>query len=344
MASIATYSTDNLPPRKRVKYWNEWSSATITRSNIEPANKDDFYGKVTILETGRYRFANFISDAANLYHTRSHIATENDHALILHFQLGGYSLNEQDGRRTVIHTGDYTLCDSSRPYNLAFDTRNDMLSIRIPHESFKQRISSPESLTCVHMSAGSGICQLVSNFIRSAWIHYVDGMDPALEAKLSENLLDLLATSYAVIYKNRVEQSSVVTSRKLLVKHFIEKHLSDPELSPGYIAAAFGYTPAYLHKLFYTESESLCRYIMRRRLEEAARLIGDVLHKGHTFSEIAYKTGFKSATHFGRVFKEYYDLTPTQYRQKTLEVYDTVSEHGNKTPENHQFTKLHCHR
>lgn len=319
MASIATYSTENLPQYKRVRYWNEWSSATITRSHIEPINKDDFYGKVTILETGVFRFANFISDPANLSHTRSHICAQDDHALILHFQLGGYSLNEQDGRQTVIRAGDYTLCDSSRPYKLAFDTRNDMLSIRIPHRIFKQRISNPESLTCVHMSAQSGVSQLVSDFIRSSWMHFVQGMDPALEKRLIENLLDLLATSYASVYKNNVEQSSVVTTRRLLVKQFIEEHLSNPELSPRFLASAFGYTSGYLHKLFCSEGESLCQYILRRRLEEAAKLIGDVLHQGHTFSEIAYKLGFKSATHFGRVFKEHYDLTPTQYRQQKIE-------------------------
>ena len=319
MASIATYSTEQLPPQKRVKYWNEWSSETITRSNIEPIHKENFYGKVSILETGGFRFANFISDPAKLSHNRSHIASQNDHALILHYQLGGYSLNEQDGRQTVIHAGDYTLCDSTRPYKLAFDARNDMLSIRIPHKAFKQRINSPESLTCVHMSSQSGISQLVSNFIRSCWTHYIQGMDPALEARLAENLLDLLATSYATIYKTRVEQTSVVTSRRLLVKQFIEEHLNNPELSPGFLAAAFGYTTAYLHKLFCCEGESLCQYIMRRRLEEAAKLIGDVLHQGRTFSEIAYKVGFKSATHFGRVFKEHYNLTPTQYRQQKIE-------------------------
>ena len=319
MARVATYSTDEIPQHKRVKYWNEWSSSTITRSNIEPVSKEDFYGKVTILETGNYRFANFISDPAKLYHTRSHVASSSDHALVLHYQLDGYSLNEQDGRQTVIYAGDYTLCDSSRPYNLAFDTRNDMLSIRIPYESFKQRLSAPETLTCVHMSAQGGISQLVSEFIRSAWMQYLQGMDPTLESRLVDNLLDLLVTSYAVVYKNHVEQSSVVTSRRWLVKQFIEEHLNNPELSPAFLAAAFGYTPAYLHRLFYSEGESLCQFILRRRLEEAARLIGDVLHKRRTFTEIAYKLGFKSATHFGRVFKEHYNLTPTQYRQQKLD-------------------------
>jgi len=312
---LNVYSTDDIPLRQRVKYWNEWSSATITRSRIEPADRYSFRGSVKVLDASAYRLANFVSDPAVLAHTSSHIDAHDDHALILHLQLRGESLNVQDGRETLIREGDYTLCDSSRPYGLQFDALNDMLSIRIPHKTFKQRIAAPEALTCVHMTGQSGISRVVSQFIRGCWSQYQNGIDPLLERRLAVNLLDLLATSYAVVYNSTLEESCVVTSRRLLIKQFIEETLRSPELSVPMLAGAFRCSPAYLHKLFSAEEESICEYIMRRRLEEGARVMRDPLLARLRVSDVAFRLGFKSATHFGRAFKEHFGFTPTDYRR-----------------------------
>ena len=315
---VLSFTTDAVPPHQRVKYWNQWSSSAITRSNIKPMSRDVFNGHVRILDTPAMRFANFISDAATLAHTRSHVAAETSHALILHLQLDGASYNAQDGRDTVIHRDDYTLCDSTRPYDLKFDRRNDMLSLRIPEAAFRERLGAPELLTCVHMSGRAGIGRLVSGFIRSCWQQYLEGIDPIVARKLADNILDVLATSYAVAYRSEVETSAVTTTRRLVVRRAIEDNLCNPDLSPAMLGTLLGYSATYLHKLFREGEETLCQYIMRRRLEEAARLLTDPLRLERSIGEVAFAVGFKNATHFGRVFRTHFGMTPTDYRDHAL--------------------------
>ena len=317
-SSIVSFSTDSVPLHRRVRSWNEWSSSAITRSTIRPLHRDVFNGNVKILDAISMRFANFVSDPATLAHTRSHISAETDHALILHLQLDGDSYNEQDGRSTTIYRGDYTLCDASRPYYLGFDRRNDMLSLRIPEETFRERLCAPELLTCVHMSGRHGVGRLVSRFIIGAWQQILEGLDPLQERMLTENIIDMLATSYAVVYRNQIDQSAVATARKLLARQHIEENLLNPELSPEYVAAAMGYTPGYLHRVFRNGDETMSRYILRRRLEEAARILGDALRRDWPVGDIAFRLGFKSATYFGRVFRDKYGVTPTEYRRRAL--------------------------
>ena len=59
----------------------------------------------------------------------------------------------------------------------------------------------------------------------------------------------------------------------------------------------------------------MARYILRRRLEECARALSSPTQRKRTITSIAFDHGFSSATHFGRVFRSRYEVTPRDYRQ-----------------------------
>jgi len=99
------------------------------------------------------------------------------------------------------------------------------------------------------------------------------------------------------------------------VRGFIEDHLEDPRLTPSSVAGALKMSPRYLHQVF-NEGETIARYILRRRLEECARALKDPAQAGRTVTEIAFQHGFNDASHFSRAFRERYDETPREYRQR----------------------------
>ena len=81
------------------------------------------------------------------------------------------------------------------------------------------------------------------------------------------------------------------------------------------VAEACKMTPRYLHHLFSSESETVARYILRRRLEECSRALTLPSQRGRTVTSIAFDYGFNSPTHFGRVFRARYGITPREYRR-----------------------------
>jgi AraC-like DNA-binding protein len=82
------------------------------------------------------------------------------------------------------------------------------------------------------------------------------------------------------------------------------------------VAHACKMTPRYLHHLFSHESETVARYILRRRLEECSRALTVQSQRGRTVTAIAFDYGFNSPTHFGRVFRARYGVTPREYRRQ----------------------------
>ena len=156
---------------------------------------------------------------------------------------------------------------------------------------------------------------LLSNFIRRLWSCRAHIGDPTVALRTSYTLLDLIAAAYSSTPHARCEHSSLVTAHRVRIVSYIEAHLREPNLSPGRIAQACRITARYLHHLFTSEAETVTQYIQRRRLEECARALIAAPVRGRLVTEIAFDYGFNSLTHFGRVFRNQYGLTPSEYRR-----------------------------
>ncbi|MDF2724693.1 MAG: hypothetical protein K0Q59_4368 [Paenibacillus sp.] len=97
------------------------------------------------------------------------------------------------------------------------------------------------------------------------------------------------------------------------VRHLIEGHLKE-ELSLPAIAEELGFHPAYLSKAFKVETGStLSDYLLGRRMEHASDLLRRTDLKIY---EIAEQTGYQTVHYFIKVFKNYYGVTPQQYRNR----------------------------
>ncbi len=85
------------------------------------------------------------------------------------------------------------------------------------------------------------------------------------------------------------------------------------KLSLGEVAAKFYLSPYYLSRLFRrVTGQSIVDYINARRIEAAQRLLEDSDMK---INAVAEATGFTTAAHFRRVFRESLGVGPAQYRK-----------------------------
>ena len=69
-------------------------------------------------------------------------------------------------------------------------------------------------------------------------------------------------------------------------------------------------------RVFSDQDETVARYILRRRLEACSRALQSGAQRGRTVTAIAFDYGFNSPTHFGRVFRAKYNVTPREYQRE----------------------------
>ncbi|MDD1369155.1 effector binding domain-containing protein, partial [Bacillus sp. MHSD17] len=96
------------------------------------------------------------------------------------------------------------------------------------------------------------------------------------------------------------------------VQDYIELHIDDP-LSIEKLADVAGFSKFHFHRIFKgIVDEPLSRYVNRLKLERATNLLTYRLDM--TITDIAYHFGFTDSAVFSRTFKNYYGVSPSQYR------------------------------
>jgi AraC-like DNA-binding protein len=264
------------------------------------------------LRVGSLRMAE-MSDTSWPDGMRAADASEPQFLLVL--QLEGTSTHRQAERDATLSPGDFTLCATTRPHEISFSGPGRCLVIGIPDSLMRRHLACPDDVAAVRMSGGRGMTGVLSSFIKTLWSCRANTVDPAIALRMSYTLLDLIAAAYSVSPHARHEQSSLVAAHRLRIIGYIEAHLREPGLNPTTVARACKITARYLHHLFASESETVTQYIQRRRLEECARALIATPVRGRLVTEIAFDYGFNSLTHFGRVFRHQYGLTPSEYRR-----------------------------
>ena len=316
MAHLETFSTVGMEPRRKIEFWNDTACASFTPISSDPLELRTFTGRLTRTRVGELSAAEVFSDAQIVRHSRSHVARSRLSMFFIHMQLEGESVSRQDGREARLGPGDFTLCDTNRPYEIHFAAPNRMFVMGIPDGLIRRHIACPESVVAVPMSGSSGLSGLLSDFLRGFWRQCHEELDPAVAPRMTNAILDLMASAYTVLPQAQSDRSSLSTAHRIRIVNYIEAHLGDPDLTPMRVAEACKMTPRYLHHLFSNESETVARYILRRRLEECSRALTIPSQRGRTVTAIAFDYGFNSPTHFGRVFRARYGITPREFRQR----------------------------
>jgi AraC family transcriptional regulator len=122
-----------------------------------------------------------------------------------------------------------------------------------------------------------------------------------------------LAQRYGVSPPSKPRRyGGLARDRLVRVVEYIEAHLTK-DLSVAELAGVACLSPYHFGKMFrHSMSESVHRYVTRRRIERAQALLRPGIL---SLPEITETVGFSDQSHFTTVFKRHLDVTPNAYRR-----------------------------
>lgn len=108
-----------------------------------------------------------------------------------------------------------------------------------------------------------------------------------------------------------------------LALNFIDNNLDSKTLTLENISKKALYSPFHFHRIFKAiTGEPLNAYIIRRRVEKSASAL---IHKNHiSITEISLAFGFSSNSSFTRAFKNFYGMSPSQFRKKNSNTFSKI--------------------
>lgn len=145
------------------------------------------------------------------------------------------------------------------------------------------------------------------------YYHHAFRLDRCLPSEEWKNLtfgdLLLYISDHAktILYTNdKAADSPVESAVQIILNSY------DQDISIAFVAKKIGVSPNYLSALFHKETGiSFVKYLTNVRMNKAKELLADSMQ---SVSSVALKTGYKNANYFAKVFKEYFDISPSDFQ------------------------------
>jgi AraC-like DNA-binding protein len=314
------YSTDAVAPADQLEYWRDAVCDVFIHLDVSPLpalGAAEFNGQIVQHATGILECAEVLADGHVAIRSMNQISRESEDCFLVLVQRLGKSWVEQDGRGTWLQPGEFTLCDSTRPYQMHLPERFHHQVVKIPGRALRESVRVPERLTARAIAPDHLTARLFLNAV-AALSESTEEISVREAAGIADSLVGLLGAAISSLPEAMVPvPSNMERYHTERVKKFVLDHLFDSALTVEQIAAQVRLSPRHVHALFESEPMTLVAWIWHERLKAGRRALMSFLAHSRSVTDIAYSVGFKDPAHFSRMFKSSYGLTPREFR-KTL--------------------------
>ncbi|MFE3516357.1 helix-turn-helix domain-containing protein [Streptomyces sp. NPDC059166] len=306
-----------IPPEDREEVIRHavWNSVVAVDIDHRPP-ASEISARMEVSTMGPLRISSARATAATLRRTARLVKKDEEPSLFLSLQVTGTSMGTQSGRECVLRPGEFAVFRSNAPYTLLFDQGVDHHFLRLPLAA----LALPDRLLCdtttVALGSGNPLAPLAYTYFsqlaagkdlhRSA---YADGaVAPGIEL--------LRAVLIAQHGDSGRAKASLEATLGLRITAYIQENLADPGLSAARIAFAHGISVRHLYVVLSESGISLGDWIRVRRLAACKRELAGPKGRLRTIAATGRSWGFVNATHFSKVFKDAYGISPRAWRDQ----------------------------
>jgi AraC family transcriptional activator of tynA and feaB len=311
---VLSFSTQYIPLNERRDWWREVICRHYANVDITSTLDAGFQAETHIALLKQLQVSRVRSGAISIKKRPRDVERLDQDAYFVALLVSGQYRLEQHDRIATLQPGEMVLYDATQPHRIDCAGEFSKLIFAIPRSTLLSRFSRPDRCTAVRMQMTHGTAAVAANFLRT-WSAHLEQFSQTTLDTLCETSLDLLGLALADIQPSGPKSSRSQTIALFEIKRYIEHHLSNPELNTAMISAGVGLSPRYINALFARENQSLMRYVLQHRLDRCHRDIANSPRNGLTISNIAFRWGFNDLSHFSRVFRKQFGLSPRQFRE-----------------------------
>ena len=246
--------------------------------------------------------------------TRAQIGRSSEQCYFLNLQLGSECVIEQRDRSVRLTPGQVALFASDLPFRIFHppDEVMNVASFWLPRDLVEEALPGGAAPPICRVSDHPFLGPLIGAAART-----LNRGARALDAEEGGLLLESLVrlSAGAATRRHATDPASARPALLAALLEHVESRLDDPGLSVGSVAARFGISRRYLHKLFEPTGESFSRHVLSRRLERVAAELAAPERARTPIAEIAFRNGFSDLSWFNRSFKARFGATPRDMRK-----------------------------
>ena len=301
------FCTANLPERDRHEAWRSRSPSSASRVHeTRPHEAFDVATDLVLLGPLKIHF----STISGQYFDRTQAMASADGIddLVVNVRFRGAALGDMNGISLDGPSGSIVLTDMAQPQGHVSEA-SSCAYFHVPRALAEQFLPSVRSLH--GMAIAPDTATLLREHLLQIW-RGADHLPIDQGGRLAGTVLDLLAVAIAQERGGQAASAAVAGAALMRARAEIEMRLGSATLSVANLCRKLGVSRSALYRLFADEG-GVHAYITRRRLERVAATLSDPLDHDR-IADIAERWGFCDAAYLGRLFRERFGMTPSDYR------------------------------
>lgn len=305
-----------VPPadREEVVRHAVWESVVAVDIDHGPP-AEEMSVRIGLGAAGPLRICSARATAVTIHRTSRQARRDDEEpAVFLGLQVSGTSLVVQNGRECVLRPGEFAVYESVAPYTLLFDEGVDHHFLRFPRSALALPDRLLRETGALALGPGDPLARLAFDyFARLASddaLHEGAYAEAVVEPSV-ELLRAVLTSRHGDTVRARAPMEATLSLR---ITRYIRAHLADRNLSAARIAAAHGISVRHLYAVLARSGISLGDHVRALRLAECRRDLAGPPGRLRTIGATGRRWGFTDATHFSKVFKRAYGMSPRAWR------------------------------
>ncbi|MEU0581821.1 helix-turn-helix domain-containing protein [Streptomyces griseoincarnatus] len=306
-----------IPPRDREEVVRNavWKSMVAVDIDHRPA-AEDISVRIGLGTVGPIKICSARATAVALRRTERLAREDEEPAVTLGVQMKGSSVVVQNGRECLLRPGELAVYQSIAPYTHLFDEGVDYRFIRFPRAALALPDRLLRDVTALPLGSDNPVARLAfpyfSQLAVSDELHQGEHADAVVEPSI-ELLRAVLTSQHG---NPGLAKEPLEATLGLRITQYILSHLADADLTAARIAAAHNMSVRHLYAVLSRSGISLGDWVRARRLAACRRELAGPNGRLQTIAAIGRRWGFVDATHFSKVFKQAYGISPRTWRDQ----------------------------
>lgn len=220
-----------------------------------------------------------------------------------------------DDKQWHLSADQFMIVNSNEVHSIDSPMPNETIVLQIPLKMFEEYFTVEQFIWFTHEPGKKGerFMELLKELYR---VYTERQIGYNLKVKsIFYNIMYLLIKEYRL---TQIDQDSVRKNRNLSRLSTITSYMKENyagEMTLEAVARIFGYSPAYLSRMFQKYAGITFKsYLQSIRLRYALK---DLESGKYSITETALRNGFSGSKGLARAFQKTYGMLPSEYREKT---------------------------
>ena len=300
-------STDPIRPAERQAFWTEAISRSFAPVETRPLGSAVISGHFEFVEIGTAKLVRFDSSPQCYSRDARLVSRAGSDEFMFDFQRRGRSVMRQASHEGTIEPGFGVLYDARRPFEdrlYGDEARSELLIATVPAAELLRAFPDAERLCARPVPLAGAVARAIAACIGAA----------IAETRTNPQAIDIVAC-LAALLRLAAGQSHGLGRASLfgLLDAYLKANIAALPPAPV-IATKFGISERTLHRIFADRETTFERHVLRLKAALLRELLQQAPLSRVPIASLAMQCGFSDAAHAARTFRNFYGVTPREYR------------------------------